>query len=117
MTREEWDKLVAAVGHRGENAPVVSRAGRWQDDVIERIVAEGSTVLDLGCGGGQLLARLVARRHVRAQGIEVDPGMGFEAGERGGNVFLKDLGNGLKGCGGGAFYYVVLEVALEGLGA
>ena len=35
-------------------------------------IAEGASVLDLGCGDGELLAYLARERHVRAQGIELN---------------------------------------------
>ena len=98
-------------GRQGRRAVV----GRWQDDLIERLIPEGASVLDLGCGRGQLLARLVARKRVRGQGIEVDPEMVFESIERGVDVFMTDLDSGLRGFPGGAFDYVVLEETLQTL--
>ena len=36
------------------------------------LIAEGSRVLDLGCGEGDLLLALKIKKHVRAEGIELD---------------------------------------------
>jgi cyclopropane fatty-acyl-phospholipid synthase-like methyltransferase len=35
-------------------------------------VKRGASVLDLGCGDGELLALLVREKSVKAQGIEID---------------------------------------------
>ena len=40
-------------------------------EVICDLIEEGSSVLDLGCGDGKLLATLVAQRRVRASGIDI----------------------------------------------
>ena len=42
------------------------------------LVKPGSTVLDLGCGNGDLLALLVREKKVKAQGIEIDDKAIFE---------------------------------------
>jgi len=88
---------------------------RWQDGIIEKIVPEGSTVLDLGCGEGQLLARLIRDKHVRGQGVELDPGGVFVCVERKVPVFQSDLDAGLKGFADGSFDYVILEETLQTL--
>jgi len=70
---------------------------RWDHEKIESIIAPGSRVLDLGCGGGELLASLVKRLGVRAQGVELDPSKVFECVRRGIPVFQTDLDQGLAG--------------------
>jgi methionine biosynthesis protein MetW len=41
-------------------------------EIIERIIEEGSKVLDLGCGDGELLVYLREKKKVRGVGIEID---------------------------------------------
>ena len=40
--------------------------------VIADWIGQGASVLDLGCGDGELLSILVKEKHVRANGIEID---------------------------------------------
>ena len=39
--------------------------------LIEDLVPEGATVLDLACGDGELLSELIAAKGVRGSGVEV----------------------------------------------
>ncbi len=41
--------------------------------IIARNVREGSRILDVGCGDGQLMAALRDHKHVDARGLEIDP--------------------------------------------
>ncbi len=86
---------------------------RWDHEKIESIIAPGSRVLDLGCGGGELLASLVKRLGVRAQGVELDPSKVFECVRRGIPVFQTDLDQGLAGIPDNSFDYVILEETLQ----
>ena len=45
---------------------------RWQDAVIEDMIPEGAAVLDLGCGRGDLLGKLMRDKGVVGQGVEMD---------------------------------------------
>ena len=87
----------------------------WQDDVLEQEIPRGASVLDLGCGGGELLARLIERRDVRGQGIELDSSAVMECVARGVPVTQSDLDEGLKGFPDGSFDFVVLEETLQTL--
>lgn len=40
--------------------------------IILDLVQQGSSVLDLGCGTGELLSLLVREKRARGQGIEID---------------------------------------------
>jgi len=40
-------------------------------DVVVSLIEKGSRVLDLGCGNGSLLVRLIKERQVHARGVEI----------------------------------------------
>ena len=40
--------------------------------LIEDLVPDGATVLDLACGDGQLLDELVREKQVRGSGVDID---------------------------------------------
>lgn len=88
---------------------------RWQDQLIEQHVAAGSSVLDLGCGDGQLLRQLMDAKGVRGQGVELDATAVFQCVERDVPVFQSDLDAGLKGFSDQSFDYVVLEETVQTL--
>jgi methionine biosynthesis protein MetW len=94
----------------GEIAPA-----RWQEDIISREIPVGASVLDLGCGDGFLLERLMRERNVRGQGVEIDPDQVFSCVDRGVPVIQGDLGGGLAWCPDKAFDVVVLEETLQTL--
>ena len=81
--------------------------------VILDLVNPGSSVLDLGCGGGDLLFLLVRERGVRAQGIEIDDRAIYECVEKGLSVFHGDVDTGLSEYGDESFDYVILNQTLE----
>lgn len=89
--------------------------GRWQDDHIVREIPRGASALDLGCGEGDLLDRLIRRKGVRGQGVELNPSAVMRCVERGVPVFQTDLDQGLAGFPDQSFDYVVLEETLQTL--
>jgi methionine biosynthesis protein MetW len=88
---------------------------RWQDPIIERLVPEHASVLDLGCGDGELLARLMASKAVCAQGVELSQESVIRCIERGVPVFHGNLDEGLAGFPDRSFDVVVLEETLQTL--
>lgn len=110
------DALATAVEHwsRGhDHAADASR--RWQDDVIIDFLAPGTSVLDLGCGRGELLARLRKEKRCRIQGVELDLEEVQESVARGVPVVQADLDEGLKGFADASFDAVILEETLQTL--
>lgn len=87
----------------------------WQDRIIESLVPQAASVLDLGCGNGELLAKLIAHKKVRGQGVELDPAAVFQSVAKGVPVFQSDLDAGLKGFANQSFDCVVLEQTLQTL--
>lgn len=75
--------------------------------ILERI-KEDSSVLDLGCGDGDLLSLLIRERKVKAQGIEIDEQAIYRCVERGLSVFHGDIDTGLSDFRDNSFDYVIL---------
>jgi methionine biosynthesis protein MetW len=81
-------------------------------DVIAGWMKSGDSVLDLGCGAGDLL-RLLSERGLRGWGVERDPGLALAAVENGVNVIQSNLEAGLAGFEDYAFDHVVLSRTLQ----
>ncbi len=81
--------------------------------VIADWVAPEASVLDLGCGDGELLSILVREKHVRANGIEIDEQAIYKCVEKGLSVFHEDIEEGLSGYPNDSFDYVVMNGSLQ----
>jgi methionine biosynthesis protein MetW len=87
--------------------------GRSDYAIIGEIVESGSRVLDLGCGDGQLLEWLAAKKGVDARGVELDGAKVQRAIARGVSVYQGDINEGLADYPEHAFDYVVLSQTLQ----
>lgn len=86
---------------------------RWDHEIILNVIPAGSSVLDCGCGSGELLARLVREKNIYAQGIEIDPELVADALDNGVLAIQSDLDEGLVGFDDDSFDFVVLEETLQ----
>jgi methionine biosynthesis protein MetW len=64
-------------------------------EIIASLVPQGSRVLDLGCGDGELLSHLIAHRGCSGYGIDVDDANVLACTQRGVNVIQLNLEDGL----------------------
>src|SRR4030043_31269 len=80
---------------------------------ILKWIPQGSSVLDLGCGDGALLALLVREKNVKAQGIEIDERSIHQCVARGLSVFHEDIDRGLSDYSDRSFDYVVLNQTFQ----
>lgn len=87
--------------------------GRHDFEIIGELVAAGSSVLDLGCGDGQLLAWLEQTRQVKGRGVELDGNLVRQAITRGVSAYQGDLDEGLDDYPDHAFDYVILSQTLQ----
>jgi methionine biosynthesis protein MetW len=76
-------------------------------------VTPSSSVLDLGCGSGDLLSLLVKEKQVKAQGIEIDDKAIFECVAKGLSVFHDDIDTGLPEYDDKSFDFVILNQSLQ----
>jgi methionine biosynthesis protein MetW len=76
-------------------------------------VTPSSSVLDLGCGSGDLLSLLIKEKQVKAQGIEIDDKAIFECVAKGLSVFHDDIDTGLPEYGDKSFDSVILNQSLQ----
>lgn len=77
------------------------------------MIEPGATVLDLGCGQGELLAELVEKKKVRAQGIEIDDDAILRCVALGLSVFHDDIDRGLSEYADRSFDYVILNQTFQ----
>ena len=82
---------------------------------IERWVAQGARVLDLGCGDGTLLKRLWQSRQAPGYGVEIDDAKVLECIRNDINVLQMDLEDGLAAFADRSFDYVILSETLQAI--
>ncbi len=87
----------------------------WEDPIIRDIVLPGQSVVDLGCGDGELLVRLAFERGVKVQGIDHSEDAVVRCMERGIPVCHEDLDKALLDFPDNCFDYAVLEKTLQTL--
>ena len=83
-------------------------------DVIAGLIKSEASVLDLGCGNGDLLARLRREKNLaRAQGIEIDEQAIYKCVAKGLSVFHGDIDSGLAEYDDKSFDYVILNQTFQ----
>ena len=86
---------------------------RVEDDRILDLIPHGSSVLDLGCGEGDLLARLRERGEARLVGVDVSTPLIAATMQHGVDALDFDLNLGLPQFDDGTFDYVVISSTLQ----
>ena len=94
-------------------ATVLAGAQRPDFEVISRWVPAGVHVLDLGCGEGTLLSKLIRERGVTGYGIEKNDTNIATCVAKGLHVLQQDLEAGLSWFGDDSFDVVILSLTLQ----
>jgi len=89
------------------------RAEELAQKVIVGWVRPACSVLELGCGDGELLSRLIEDRAIKAQGIETDGLHVHRCVQRGLNVLHEPVEEGLTDYGNGSFDYAIFNGSLQ----
>lgn len=87
--------------------------GREDYRIIGEIVDQGSRVLDLGCGEGELMAWLEQTKDAEARGVEISPDQVRKCLASGLSVYQGDIDRGLADYPNQAFDYVILSQTLQ----
>ena len=82
-------------------------------EIVSKMVEPNSSVLDLGCGEGELLKELVEHKHVNGLGIEINQNYVVKALEKGLQIIQDNIDEGLKDFENGQWDYVILNQTLQ----
>jgi len=93
----------------------VEQAKRTRIDYeeIESLIEPNSTVLDIGCGDGQLLANLAADKNIKGVGIELDQDLVLDCVEKGLPIIQHDIEQGLENYADRSYDYVILSQTVQ----
>jgi methionine biosynthesis protein MetW len=80
---------------------------------ISSIIDKNSTVLDLGCGNGNLLFHLIKTKEIVGQGIEIDQEAIYACVEKGLTVFQSDIESGLDAYPDKSFDFAIMYNSLQ----
>ncbi len=91
------------------------RAHRLRVDyaLIESLIEPEARVLDVGCGDGELLARLRTDKQVKAKGIELEENLILSCVCKGIAILHHDIEQGLEQYPDGSFDYVILSQTVQ----
>ena len=93
----------------------LAKRTRVDYELIESLIEPNSTVLDVGCGDGQLLANLAADKNIKGRGIELQQELVLEGVNRGLSVVQYDAQRGLASFASKSFDYVILSQTVQTL--
>lgn len=82
-------------------------------NIIANLIDTNSSVLDLGCGKGELLSKLINEKKVQGHGVEIYDDYVFECAGKGVPVIHSDLDEGLGDYPDKSFDYVILSQTLQ----
>ena len=80
---------------------------------IASVVEKNAKILDLGCGGGDLMQYLSKTKNVNVQGIERSEEAIYSCVEKGLTVFHSDIEKGVESYPDGSFDYVIMHNSIQ----
>jgi len=98
--------------HTVESIKLSTRA-RIDYELIESLIKPYSNVLDVGCGDGELLARLIEDKNITAKSVELDQELVIHCIRRGLSTIHRDIERGLAQYADDSFDYAILSQTLQ----
>ena len=96
-----------------QSEPIDLKNVKLEYRVILNFIPKGSSVLDLGCGDGELLNLLVKTKNVRGSGVEIDEQALRKCASLGLSVSQQDIEGGLSDYSDKSFDFVILNQSLQ----
>jgi homoserine O-acetyltransferase len=84
-------------------------------ELIESLIEPNGTVLDIGCGDGELLANLAEDKDIKGEGIELQEELVLTCVNRGIPIIQHDVEKGLENYSDKSFDYVILSQTVQTL--
>lgn len=81
--------------------------------IITEIIDNGAKILDLGCGDGTLLKKLIDEKNVHGIGVEIDQNSAISAIEKGLSVIQGNIDEGLKEFSDKEYDWVILNQTVQ----
>ncbi len=81
--------------------------------IITEIIDKGAKILDLGCGDGTLLKKLIDEKNVHGIGVEIDQNSAISAIEKGLSVIQGNIDEGLKEFSDKEYDWVILNQTVQ----
>lgn len=91
------------------------KRARVDYELIDELITPDSRILDLGCGDGELMCRLIQDKNVKAEGIELNQGLVNHCIQRGMPVIHRDIERGLDMYSDKTFDYAILSQTIQTL--
>ena len=92
---------------------MISNSAKLEYQTILDWIKPNSSVLDLGCGDGELLSLLIREKKVKAQGIELSEQAIYACVAKGLNILHGDIDTGLSEYATHSFDYVILDQSFQ----
>jgi len=90
-----------------------ARRTRIDYELIESLIEPNSTVLDIGCGDGELLANLIADKNITGKGIELEQDLVLTCVNRGLSIIQHDVEHRLENYADKSYDYVILSQTVQ----
>ena len=84
-------------------------------NLIESLIDNNSTILDIGCGEGGLIQQLIDRRYANIRGLEIDGNLVRNAISAGISVVQGNAEDDLRQYSDSSFDYVILSQTLQAI--
>lgn len=81
--------------------------------VIESLIKPNSTVLDIGCGDGELLSNLIADKNIKGKGLELEQDLVLNCVNRGLSIIQHDIEYGLENFADKSYDYAILSQTVQ----
>ncbi|MBN1996469.1 methionine biosynthesis protein MetW [candidate division KSB1 bacterium] len=91
----------------------IKNPNRLDLKLISGFIPAKSSVLDLGCGSGELLQSLIREKNVYGQGVEINEKSIYQCISKGVPVMHADIDEGLLDFPDQSFDYIILSVTIQ----